>query len=139
MFKELYLKADAKIKPDLKLINETKAKMLREINAKKNVKQIHFYKYATLAACFILVISLFSVNVKNASNQVAEDLSGVANSSLTSNSANGLALPNTASSSANNSFSSVTVDSASEMSSVSKNPIIEFFMKILQWFQELLF
>lgn len=144
MFKELYRKVDSKVEPDLKLISDTKEKMRRELKQSKMLN-FSFYKYATVAACFILVIGLCSVRLVSMSSQVTQDLGSSSISSLDSTSDvksyfSESSSQFVSSGSANSSFSNLsptlnTIDSAS----VSQNPIIEFFTNILQWFKELLF
>jgi len=149
MFKELYRKVDSKVEPDLKLIKDTKAKMISELKQSKMLN-FGFYKYATVAACFILAIGLCTIKLGTMSSQVTQDLSGNATSSLGASSLDNikpskdaeLSNPSGFSSTgmSNNSFStfSPTIDSVSSTSSNS-NPIVEFFVNILQWFEELLF
>jgi len=145
MFKELYKKVDSKVEPDLKLINDTKVKMMSELKQSKMLN-FSFYKYATVAACFIVVIGLCSIKLGSMSSQVTQDLGGNAISASDSNSevkpyfSGSSSVPNASqfvTSGSSNSFSSLTptVDSAS----VSENPIVRFFKNILQWFEELLF
>jgi len=148
MFKDLYRKVDAKVEPDLKLINDTKAKMLEELNHKKKVRYIHFYRYATVAACFILVVGLATVNVTKTANQSVQDI-GSASSSIDSVSKGNLSFSSSSSFDSVlvnsgvpvNAFSSYfSVESASAQSTSSiGGSIIQFFLNILQWFKELLF
>ena len=83
MFKNLYRKVDSKVEPDLKLINDTKAKMRSELKQSKMIN-FSFYKYATVAACFILVIGLCSVRIGTMSSHITQDLGSNNTSSITS-------------------------------------------------------
>ena len=149
MFRDLYRKIDAKIEPDLKLVKDTKEKMISELKQRK-MTNLGFYKYATVAACFILVVGLCTIKLGTMSSQVTQDLSGNATSSLGASyldnvkPSKDVEMSNLSglhsSGMSNNSFSSIssTIDTVGSTSSNS-NPIVEFFANILQWFKELLF
>ena len=153
MFKKLYKSVDSKITPSESLIKDTKEKLYKEINSKK-VTNINFYKYATLAACFVIFIGVLSVNMNkftmsNNSLNIFDTSESINNSA--GNFENNKIEPDV---SGNNHFNSAG-------SSVSENPfhanfdsvastavtrsdsfiykIIEFFTNIIQWFRELLF
>ena len=155
MLKKLYRSVDSKITPSESLIKDTKEKLYKEINSKK-VTNINFYKYATLAACFVIFIGVLSVNMSKVVMSDNSLNSVVINESINNSSGS---FENNKVESDKNSFDSINTGisgnpfNASFNSAVSTGnsatvvtrsdsfiyKVIGFFSNIIQWFRELLF
>lgn len=151
MFEKMYLDSISKIKPDRELIESTKKMMINELENKKNIKNISFYKYASIAACVVVVISVLTLYPRNiikdlstgnistpTDNFIAEDK--VYFEGATMNKDNSVKFPNS------NSFDSFAGASGdigaladSSVSIKKSNPFLDGIKEIIQWFYELLF
>lgn len=146
MFETLYKTVDSKIQPSLELVNETKQKMKLELNNSNKVRHVNFYKYATIAACLVIFLGVLNVNpTKDIQFNNAPSMNETFNEAHDSvSSGNKGQNPfNSANFESGNKFDSIYFESAGDITVDSKNSIldriVEFFVKIIQWFKELLF
>lgn len=141
MFDNLYKSVDMPIQPSLELINKTKVKMKEEINNSNKVVQVNFYKYATIAACFVIFIGILSVNMQNdVMTDVAPSINETVDDSYKESTNTNVS---TKGNPFNQAYFNSSVESGSTSDVVLRNSILDniadFFIGIAQWFKELLF
>ena len=149
MFEKMYNESISKVKPDSELIESTKKIMLNELENKEVIKNINFYKYASIAACIVVVISVLAIYPKNIIRDLGSDNAYISNGSLKAedkldnyfDAKDNFSKPNYS----NDSFNSlegingdiggmVGVNSAQK-----SNSFLDWIKGIIQWFYELLF
>ena len=146
MFNKMYVDSISKVKPDKELINRTKEIMNKEIIEKKQIKDINFYKYATVAACLVVVLSAFAFFPKNIMKEAETNNSFVSDSSFEVkdnissdySSVDNVGVSSTVSFSSN--LFAPAAQGSIEVESVKKsNNFFDWIKEIIQWFYELLF
>ena len=137
MFKKLYTSVTENIKPDDNLVSYTKQLMYNELKSKP---KINFYKYASIAACFVIFIGALSLNIKTTNS-----MESIVNSSEQIEISDDIVIKeNQSSNISDNLFNANFSDTNFGVASVENNnsffsKIISFITNIIQWFKELLF
>lgn len=155
MFDKIYNDSISKAKPDRELIESTKKMMQDEVDSKKFITNVSFYKYASIAACIVVVISTFMLYPRNVmrdlssgsvsapnNNFIAEDNSCFEGATMNKDSS--FQVQNVSPNSnrfdsfvtTNGDIGALANNSAPIKNS---NPFFDWIKGIIQWFYELLF
>lgn len=156
MFEKMYNKSISEVKPDRELIESTKKMMQDELDSKKFITNVSFYKYASIAACALVVISTFMLYPRNVmqdlssgsvsdpnNNFIAEDNSCFEGATMNKDSS--FQVQNVSPKYSNSFDSFVTTNGdigalANNSAPIkNSNPFFNWIKGIIQWFYELLF
>lgn len=150
MFDKIYVESISKVKPDKELINRTKELMNNEVTEKRRIKSINFYKYATLAACIVVFVSVFTLFPRNVVRDIQVNNSSISSGSFeaTDNINNDFSSSNNTGNLSDSSYSGAYFAplahgdigfSSTVEANKKSNSFLEWIKEIIQWFYELLF